>query len=116
MNDYLKEERNRLNLKQREIAIACDVTERTVIKWESGSPIPSDKLAVLASLGFDIQYVVLGKRIINRTIYTGHVGLDKLERLLQYSEKKVKELDQYINRIREAVEMIKKDSTPPNSE
>ena len=62
MRNYLKNERERLGLVQSEIAEKCSVTIRTVVNWEKGSPIPSDKLAIMASLGFDIQYVVSGTR------------------------------------------------------
>ncbi|MDO6488256.1 hypothetical protein Q4503_11125 [Colwellia sp. 6_MG-2023] len=34
-------------------------------RWESGAPIPSDKLCLLAELGFDVQYIVTGVRSDN---------------------------------------------------
>ncbi|MCO7251245.1 hypothetical protein NH454_15475 [Pseudoalteromonas sp. Ps84H-4] len=34
----------------------------TYTRWESGNPIPSDKLKELSKLGFDINFVVTGIR------------------------------------------------------
>ncbi|TMP27183.1 XRE family transcriptional regulator [Pseudoalteromonas rubra] len=62
MTTPLKGERERLNLTQQEVADKINVGKATYIRWESGKAIPSDKLAELAGLGFDIGYVVTGKR------------------------------------------------------
>ena len=58
----LKNERLRLNLGQSDIANATDVSLKTVQRWEKEIAIPSDKLAVLANFGIDIQYVITGQR------------------------------------------------------
>ncbi len=57
-----KEERERLKANQSEVADWCAVAVKTVRRWEQGTPIPSDKLAVLASHGADVQYILTGKR------------------------------------------------------
>ena len=60
MKPFLLEERERLNLKQKDVFEAVGVSKVTYYRWESGSPIPSDKLSELAKLGFDINFVVTG--------------------------------------------------------
>ena len=61
----LKNERLRLNLGQSDIADATDVSLKTVQRWEKEVAIPSDKLALLANCGIDVQYVVTGQRSSN---------------------------------------------------
>ncbi|PRO74922.1 hypothetical protein C6Y40_03765 [Alteromonas alba] len=63
--NLLKAERERLGLKQSQVFEHIGVSKGTFIRWEQDAPIPSDKLAGLASLGFDINYVVTGKRSVN---------------------------------------------------
>jgi len=65
MNKRLKEERVRLKLSQGDICELCDVSKQTPYRWESGTPIPSDKLAILADHGFDAQYIITGVRSLN---------------------------------------------------
>jgi len=62
LTSRLKEERERLCLPQKQLIEGCGVTKQTVIRWEAGASIPSDKLAKLAELGFDVLYVVTGIR------------------------------------------------------
>lgn len=57
-----REERLRLGLNQDEIAAICEVSERTVISWESGAKIPSHAVGLLAPKGFDVAYVATGVR------------------------------------------------------
>lgn len=59
---FLKKERERLGILQKEIIDTCGVSKGTVIRWESGDAIPSDKLGKLMPLGFDIQYICTGVR------------------------------------------------------
>jgi len=33
-----------------------------VNNWAKGTSIPSDKLALLSEIGFDVQYIITGKR------------------------------------------------------
>lgn len=61
----LKNERLRLNLGQSDIADATDVSLKTVQRWEKEVAIPSDKLALLANCGIDVQYIVTGQRSSN---------------------------------------------------
>lgn len=58
----LKNERLRLNLGQSDIANATDVSLKTVQRWEKEIAIPSDKLALLAKFGADVQYIITGQR------------------------------------------------------
>jgi len=58
----LKNERLRLGLGQSDVADATDVSLKTVQRWEKEIAIPSDKLSLLANLGVDVQYVVIGQR------------------------------------------------------
>jgi len=57
---FLKKERNRLNLSQKYIADFLDMSVKQVGRWESTVAISADKLALLAELGFDVQYIVTG--------------------------------------------------------
>jgi len=56
-----REERERLNIQQADLAEKIDVTRRTISRWENDdAPIPSDKLALCAGLGFNVNYVITG--------------------------------------------------------
>ena len=68
MSEFLKSERNRLNLKQSEVSEKISVGIATYIRWEGGKPIPSDKLALLGELGFDVQFIVTGNRSSTRLV------------------------------------------------
>lgn len=63
--NFLKLERERLGLLQKDLLEPVGVNKGTIIRWESGSSIPSDKLAELAKLGFDISYIVTGTRTVS---------------------------------------------------
>jgi len=82
MITYLREERARIGLTQSDVAEKVQVGKATYVRWEQGSPIPSDKLALLNGLGFDISYVVTGKRI--SSVESGIISLspDCLEKAL----------------------------------
>lgn len=58
----LKEERIRLGLNQSDVANAVDMSVKQVGRWETSIAIPSDKLEILAGIGFDAGYVVTGRR------------------------------------------------------
>lgn len=62
-SERFKSERKRLNLSQDGLANLIDVSESTIKRWESGTAIPSDKLSLCAEHGFDIIYILLGKRV-----------------------------------------------------
>jgi transcriptional regulator with XRE-family HTH domain len=62
MRCFLKEERARLKLNQLAVYNDIGVSKATYARWESGSPIPSDKLIKLIELGFDAVYVLTGIR------------------------------------------------------
>ncbi|NOU53124.1 hypothetical protein HG263_21725 [Pseudoalteromonas sp. JBTF-M23] len=55
-------ERNRLGYTQESIAERLEVNRKTVGRWDNGAPIPSDKLAICLDLGFDITFVLTGRR------------------------------------------------------
>jgi len=67
----LGEERKRLNLSQNKIAEYCEVNVKSVGRWEKNIPIPADKLALLAQLGYDITYILTGVKLAPQT-----AGLD----------------------------------------
>lgn len=62
MSIFLQSERKRLGMSAADVREKIDVSRATFTRWEAGSPIPSDKLAALVKLGFDINYVVTGER------------------------------------------------------
>lgn len=60
--DRLKNERKRVKLTQQNLALKIDVSDMTVKRWEAGTPIPSDKLELLAKFGFDIAFIITGEQ------------------------------------------------------
>lgn len=68
MSTFLQLERKRLGFTANEVVLAIDSSRASFTRWESGSPIPSDKLAALSELGFDVGYVVTGKRSVEQNI------------------------------------------------
>ena len=56
----LKSDRLSKNIGQKSVADKTDVSVKTVGRWEDGTPIPSDKLALLADIGIDVLYVLTG--------------------------------------------------------
>lgn len=61
VSNRLKNERVRLNLTQKEVADSTNMSTKSIARWEAGIPIPSDKLVILASLGFDVDYILTGQ-------------------------------------------------------
>jgi len=59
----LGEERKRLYLNQNKVAAYCEVSVKTIGRWEKNIPIPSDKLALLVKLGYDITYILTGVKL-----------------------------------------------------
>lgn len=59
----LADERKRLNLTQSIIANACDVSIKTVGRWERNIAIPADKLALLIPLKYDITYILTNVKL-----------------------------------------------------
>ena len=60
---FLTEERNRLNLKAKDVAEIVGVAIPTQSNYENGKRSPdAEYLAKLTELGFDINYVLTGKR------------------------------------------------------
>ena len=67
----LGEERKRLHLNQNKVAEHCEVSVKSVGRWEKNIPIPADKLALLVELGYDITYILTGVKLAPQT-----AGLD----------------------------------------
>ena len=67
----LGEERKRLNLNQNKVASYCNVSIKTIGRWEKNIPIPADKLALLVELGYDMTYILTGVALAPQ-----HAGLD----------------------------------------
>lgn len=65
MNKRLKEERERLKITQAKIAEIFAVRPQAVSKWETKGTIPIEKIATLATHGFDVQYILTGVRSTN---------------------------------------------------
>lgn len=59
----LGEERRRLNLNQNKVAEYCNVSSKTVGRWEKNIPIPADKLSLLADLGYNITFILTGVKL-----------------------------------------------------
>ena len=60
---FLTEERHRLNLKAKDVAECVGVAIPTQSNYENGKRSPdAEYLAKLTELGFDINYVLTGKR------------------------------------------------------
>lgn len=60
--DWLICERKRLGLTRKTLADHLAVADKTIQRWEADTPIPSDKLALLVGLGFDVLYILTGQR------------------------------------------------------
>ncbi len=67
----LGEERKRLNLSQSKVAVYCEVSTKTIGRWEKNTPIPADKLALLVQLGYDTTYILTNLKLAPQT-----AGLD----------------------------------------
>lgn len=59
---YFKDERKRLKLSQKNISDFLGMSVKQVGRWESTIAIPTDRLNQLQALGFDVTYVVSGRR------------------------------------------------------
>lgn len=59
----IREERNKLQMTQPEFAEIAGVSKRTVIDWEKDASAPNAvQLSALSEAGFDVNYVITGKR------------------------------------------------------
>ncbi|MEM5546980.1 LexA family transcriptional regulator [Pseudoalteromonas fuliginea] len=67
-----KKERNRLNLSQKDIADFLGMSSKQVSRWETQIAIPSDKLSLLAGIGFDVNFVLTGQNYDSLVIATLH--------------------------------------------
>ncbi|MEZ2739123.1 helix-turn-helix domain-containing protein [Comamonas jiangduensis] len=61
--ERLREERIRIDVSQLSMAESCGVSRGTLATWEKGEQSPNAAaLAVMASRGIDVLYVVTGQR------------------------------------------------------
>ena len=61
-SDRLKIERKKAKITQQKLALLLDVSDMTIKRWETGvTPIPSDKLILMKSLGLDVSYILFGE-------------------------------------------------------
>lgn len=81
--NFLRQERERLGLSGRDVYEKIGVSKGTYIRWEGGHSIPSDMLASLCDIGFDIAFIVTGRRIVP----SGILDEVKLEQSIEKSEK-----------------------------
>ena len=65
MSTFLQLDRKRLGLSAHQVVDKVGTSRASYTRWEAGGAIPSDKLALLAKLGFDVQYVITGVRSNN---------------------------------------------------
>ena len=65
MSTFLQLERQRLGLPASKVVEMIQTSRASYTRWESGAPIPSDKLTLLTELGFDVQFIVTGVRSNN---------------------------------------------------
>ncbi|WP_295855223.1 helix-turn-helix domain-containing protein [uncultured Xylophilus sp.] len=76
----LREERQRLNLSQADLAERSEVSRRSIVEWERGALVPTvEFIAHAAELGFDPLYVVTGQRIALKQAQVLGVQLDAAE-------------------------------------
>ncbi|MDR0703046.1 MAG: helix-turn-helix domain-containing protein [Azoarcus sp.] len=63
IGERLREERERLRLSQVSFAELAGTTKQTLFSWETGRTSPgADQLAIMASAGVDVLYVITGAR------------------------------------------------------
>ena len=92
MQSFLLQERIRLGLKPKNVYDFLGVDKSTYYRWEQGKSVSSDALSLLADLGFDLNFVVTGKRL--RTGGTAEVLKDTFN---GYTEEQVRVgIDAYI--------------------
>lgn len=59
----LREERERLKLRQEELAALCDAGASSISNWKNGTSFPNARvLAAFAEAGADVGYILTGRR------------------------------------------------------
>lgn len=59
VGDRIRRAREKAGLPRRAVAITLDVTERSIVRWEGGEPVPLSRLAELAGiLGVTLGWLV----------------------------------------------------------
>lgn len=82
----LSEERKRVGGNQDHWADELSVHLKTYQRWESKVPIPSNKLEVLATHGFDVQYIITGVHSDDASAIVAEATAPVIERLRQVME------------------------------
>lgn len=99
MVNYLQLDRKRLGLTANSVYEKIAIGRSTYTRWEAGSPIPSDKLALLGELGFDVQFIVTGVESdnlakVNEPYDMPHFDFEgKLSRVVKVLEEVLGELE-----------------------
>ena len=108
MGSFLQQERKRLGITASEVQQCIDVGRSTYTRWESGNPIPSDKLNELAKLGFDINFVVTGEHnsahSLNKNNYQRAMRIVML--YVVKSGREVKDADLFVQVVNEVYQVI----------
>lgn len=78
MRSFLQEERKRLGYDQSHVFDSVCVSKATYARWEAGSPVPSDKLSMLAKMGFDTQYIITGVKNDLALVSNGGLGENEI--------------------------------------
>jgi DNA-binding XRE family transcriptional regulator len=63
MDNFFKTRRDELKTTQRAIAIAADVTEKTVANWENDAAVPSTPIATLAAV-YDVTETKMEREVM----------------------------------------------------
>lgn len=71
----LLKQRKLLKKTQIYVADICGVSTKTVGRWETDTPIPSDKLSLLFSEGFDVTYIITGSVKMPQSYLSGKTFL-----------------------------------------
>lgn len=110
MQSFLLSERERLGLKQKDVFEFIGVNKATYYRWESGNPIPSDKLNELSKLGFDVNYVVTGKRgsanSINKNNYDRAMRIVMLYAIK--TDRQIADADMFVQVVNEVYQVLEK--------
>lgn len=87
IGNRLKEERERLNLSQTSLAEAAGTTKKTQIDYETDrTPPKANYLAVVASWGVDVAYVITGERVENTATTPDELAFLRLARAMPNKE------------------------------
>ncbi|AXT47759.1 XRE family transcriptional regulator [Chromobacterium rhizoryzae] len=82
ISERLKQERSRLGMIQMEAHKAADVSYATYLGYEKGTSFPNaEVLARLFTVGFDVTYIITGKRDDSKLSPEAHTLLNQFQQL-----------------------------------